>query len=439
MDLVVVGLNHRTAPVEVRERIAFQDDEVSDVLSATRNEGVLREAVLLSTCNRTEFYGLSNDNGAAEMYMRELIASQKKVDLAAHPGYAYTLTRMESVRHLLRVAAGLDSLVLGESQILGQVRRAHELAVGSGTCGLVLNRILQSAVTVGKRVRNETSIGAGAVSVASAAAELADKIFKDLSSRTVLLIGVGEMGALTARHMVERKVAQLTIANRTFHKAEELAHDLGGRAIPLDRLETALASVDIVISSTGATTPIVTREVMKPIASNRGGKPLFIIDIAVPRDFEASIGEIDGIFLHDIDDMNLLVDKNLVKRRAEIPKAETIVEQELEVFMNWRASLAATPVIKKLRERVDSLRALEVSKHRKRFCGADREQLELLTESIVSKILHPLMSHVREWSDEGPLGALRIDTLYEAFDLERPKITSVDSLEHGEGEPGEKD
>ncbi len=420
MDLIVVGLNHRTAPLEVRERVAFDEREVHGVLSRARRDEVLSEAILLSTCNRTEFYGLSNDNGAAEMYIRGLIAAAKRVDLTAHPGYAYTLTKLESVRHLLRVAAGLDSLVLGESQILGQVRRAHELSLESGACGLTMNRLLQSAVLVGRRVRSETTLGAGAVSVASAAAELAGKIFEDLSARSVLLIGVGEMGTLTARHMVERGVRKLTIANRTFHKAEELAKELSGTALPLDRLEPALTTADIAISSTGSTAPIVSRALMQSILAKRGGKPIFVIDIAVPRDFEASIGELDGVFLHDVDDMNLLVDRNLVKRRAEIPKAETIVEQEVEAFLSWRSSLAATPMIKRLRERVEELRSQEVERHRKRFCGADREQVDLLTESLVNKILHPVMNRVREWSDEGDLGALRIDSLYEAFDLERP-------------------
>jgi len=420
MDLIVVGLNHRTAPLEVRERVTFDESEVQAALSRARSEQVLSEAILLSTCNRTEFYGLSTDNGAAEMYIRGLIAAAKHVDLTAHPGYAYTLTRLESVRHLLRVAAGLDSLVLGESQILGQVRRAHELSLESGACGLTMNRLLHSAILVGRRVRNETALGAGAVSVASAAAELAGKIFEDLSARSVLLIGVGEMGTLTARHMVERGVKKLTIANRTFHKAEALARELGGTAVPLDRLESALADADIAISSTGATAPIVSRSLMQSIVARRGAKPIFIIDIAVPRDFEASIGDLDGVFLHDIDDMNLLVDRNLVKRRAEIPKAETIVEHEVEAFVAWRGSLAATPIIKRLRERVEELRSQEVERHRKRFCGADREQVDLLTESLVNKILHSVMSRVREWSDEGDLGALRIDTLYEAFDLDRP-------------------
>ncbi len=420
MDLIVVGMNHRTAPIEVRELVAFSEDEVLDVLAHTREEDTLSEAILLSTCNRTEFYGLSTDNGAAEMYIRKLIVEKKHIDLEAHPGYAYTLTRNESVRHLLRVAAGLDSLVLGESQILGQVRRAHELSLESRACGIVLNRILHSAVTVGKRVRNETAIGAGAVSVAGAASELAGKIFEDLKTRKVLLIGVGEMGTLTARHMVERGVRQLVIANRTYSKAEELSQKLGGKAASLDRLEECLAEADIVISSTGATAPIVTCDTMQPIVSRRGGHPIYVIDIAVPRDFESTIADLDGIFLHDIDDMDVLVDRNLEKRRAEIPKAEAIVEHELENFGSWRSSLAATPLIKKIRERVEALRKQELDRHQKRFCRDDREQVDLLTESLVNKILHPLMNHVRDWSDAGELSALRIDTLYEAFDLERP-------------------
>lgn len=420
MDLIVVGLNHRTAPVSVREKVAFTDAEVRALLGRTLRGSTLREALVLSTCNRTEFYGLSSDNGTAELYIRNLIAGEKNVDLAAHPGYAYTLTRHESVRHLLRVAAGLDSLVLGESQILGQVRRAYELSVESRSCGIVMNRVLQGAISVGKRVRNETAIGAGAVSVASAASELAAKIFEDLSEQRVLLIGVGEMGALTARQMVDKGVSRLTIANRTFRKAEELARELGGRAVPLDRLEEALSGADIVISCTGATTPVVSKRLMSSIVSRRGGQPIYVIDIAVPRDFEASIGDLDGVFLHDIDGMNVLVDRNLEKRRAEIPKAEAIVERELEEIVAWRSSLSATPVIKKLRERVEALRAQELARHGKRFCRSDREELDKLTESLVNKILHPLMSHVRDWSDSGELGELRIDTLYEAFDLERP-------------------
>jgi len=423
MDLIVVGMNHRTAPVDVREQVSFSEDEIKNVLRRARRETILSEAILLSTCNRTEFYGLSADNGAAEMYVRNLLAQEKHINLDAHPGYAYTLTRRESVRHLLRVAAGLDSLVLGESQILGQVRRAHELSLQSHACGIVLNRILQSAIAVGKRVRNETSIGTGAVSVASAAAELANKIFADLSSRKVLLIGVGEMGTLLARHMIERGVSSPIIANRTFARAEKLAEQLSGKAIPLDRKEKALVEADIVISCTGATTPIVDATTMAGIVEQRGGRPLYVIDIAVPRDFEGAIGDMDGVFLHDIDDMNVLVDRNLDQRRAEIPKAESIVEHELESFTAWRSSLSATPLIKGLREHVEKLRAQELARHQRRFCDDDKEQADLLTESLVNKILHPLMSRVREWGDSGELGAVRIDMLYEAFDIERPDET----------------
>ena len=222
------------------------------------------------------------------------------------------------------------------------------------------------------------------------------------------------------RYMVERGVRELVIANRTFSKAEELSRKLGGIAAPLDRLEEYLAEADIVISSTGATAPIVTCDTMRSIRSRRGGRPIYVIDIAAPRDFEPSIARLDGVFLHDIDDMNVLVDRNLDKRRAEIPRAEAIVEHEIENFTVWRSSLAATPVIKKLRERVEALRKQELKRHQKRFCRDDREQADLLTESLVNKILHPLMNHVRDWSDTGELGTLRIDTLYEAFDLERP-------------------
>ena len=419
MELVVVGLNHRSAPIEIREQVAFADNEVLEILNSVREEKRLLESMLVSTCNRTEFYGISTNEDEANLYIRELLSRFKTVNLSSNNSYAYTLTRTESIRHLFRVAAGLDSMVLGEPQILGQVRQAHELAIKAQASGLVLNKMLQSAMATGRRIRNETQIGAGAISVASAAAELAGKIFDDLSKRSVLLIGVGEMGALTARHMLDRGVRKLTIANRTYHKAEELADSMGGQARSLDQIENTMESVDIVISSTGAAQPLVRKEQMRQILSQRSGRPLYVIDIAVPRDFDQSIGKLDGIFLHDIDDMNLLVNRNLNERREEIPQAEAIIEQQLEVFLTWRRSLAAAPAIKKLREHIRELRVREVSRHAKRFCSEDQNQLDRLTESILNKILHPMMANVRDWNEDSPLGAIRIDTLYEAFGLER--------------------
>ena len=420
MNLLVVGLNHRTAPIDVREKVAFSDDEVRDILARTRSEETLGEVLVLSTCNRTEFYGLSTDNGAAEMYIRNLITQQKRVDLAAHPGYAYTLSDVESARHLMRVATGLDSMLLGEPQILGQVKQAHQLSVESDASGLVLNRLLQAAIIAGKRVRTETRLGGGAISVASAASELAGKIYQDLSTRSVLLIGAGEMGELTARHMLERGVSDLTIANRTFSKALELSRELDGKALPLDRVEEALVTADIVISSTGATEPVIRETQMRSIVSQRSGRPIYIIDIAVPRDFEPQIERLDGVFLHNLDAMNLLVERGLEERRGEIPQAETIVEEELEGFLNWRSSLAATPTIKQLRERLEEIRRQEVARYRGRFCDEDQEQLDRLTEGLVKKIFHPAMGKIRDWSGKGERDTLRIDTIYELFDLPRP-------------------
>ncbi len=434
MNLLVVGMNHRTAPIDVREKVAFSDSEIRDILSRTRAEETLGEVLVLSTCNRTEFYGLSTDNGAAEMYIRNLIAQQKKVDLAAHPGYAYTLSDVESARHLMRVATGLDSMLLGEPQILGQVKQAHQLSVESDACGLVLNRLLQAAIVAGKRVRTETRLGGGAISVASAASELAGKIFQDLSTRSVLLIGAGEMGELTARHMLERGVSDLTIANRTFSKAHELSRELDGKALPLDRVEEALVSTDIVISSTGATEPIVSEAQMRTIVSKRAGRPIYIIDIAVPRDFEPRIERLDGVFLHNLEALNLLVEKSLEDRRGEIPQAEMIVEEELEGFLNWRNSLAATPTIKQLREKLEEIRRQEVARYRGRFCDEDQEQLDRLTEGLMKKIFHPAMGRIRDWSSKGKLGALRIDTIYELFELPRPP-----GRPNQRGQPGQED
>jgi glutamyl-tRNA reductase len=232
------------------------------------------------------------------------------------------------------------------------------------------------------------------------------------------------MGKLTARHMMERGVTKLTIANRTYSKADELAREMGGQALPLDRVDEGLISADIVISSTGATEPIVTVNQMKSILTKRGRPPIYIIDIAAPRDFDPAIGKLDGVFLHNIDAMNQLVKMNVEKRRSEIPKADSIVEQELESFLSWRQSLVAAPAIKKLREKVEEIRAQEVDRHRKRFCQEDSEHVDRLTEGVVNKILHPLMTHIRQWSNDDELGALRIDTIYEAFELPRSRDSS---------------
>ncbi|MFQ6093899.1 MAG: glutamyl-tRNA reductase [bacterium] len=417
MDLTVVGINHTTAPVEIREMVSFSPEEVKRALIRIREEAAVRESMILSTCNRTEFYiGFSNITDVQRHAVR-LISQEKGIDFSPEDDHFYSLTALDGVGHLFRVAAGLDSMMVGEAQILGQVKDAYRLACECATTGVLLNRLLHAAFRVGKRVRSETKIGMGSVSVSYAAVELAQNIFNDLTQRTVLLVGAGKMGKLTAKHLKDRGVRSLLITNRTPTRGEELADELGGQAIPWQTFKEKMKDVDVIISTTGSKETIVSSEDMKAILGRRAKRPMFIIDIAVPRDFDPEIGHLKNVLLYNVDDLQSIVDQNLEKRRCEIPKAEAIVNEEVEGFKSWYRSLNVAPLIKSLYQKFDWVRQQEVERNRKRFLREDWDQLELLTQSIVQKLLHIPISKLKEYNSDPYTGLTRIETIQEVFDL----------------------
>jgi len=400
--IVVVGLNHETAPVAVREALAFPKEALPEALARVRGEAGLGEAVILSTCNRVEVYGRSADSsGDAVAAFLARYHSRDLEDIAPH---LYRLEGEAAVRHAFRVAASLDSMVMGEPQILGQVKDAYEVAEKAGSLGSVLNALRNRSVAAAKRARTETAIGRNAVSVSHVAVELARKIFGDLRDRSVLLVGAGKMSEVAARQMVRDGARASVLGGRTFEKAEQLAAALGGRAAPLEALRAELARADIVISGTGAPGIVIRREDVEAAQAARRGRPLFLIDIAVPRDVAEDAGKVSGVFLYDLDDIKTVAEANLRERKKEASAAEAILEQEIKEFLEWRRSLEVVPLLVELRKRADEIRRTEVEKARRRLGPLTPEQesaLEAATSAIVNKLLHGPTVQLKQMAGNG--------------------------------------
>jgi glutamyl-tRNA reductase len=387
-ELLVVGLSHRTAPLAVRERLAFSDDAL---VPAVREIGALPtvgEAMLLSTCNRVEIYAAArSDPPAAVAEIRRYLSTTRQIEEVVLATHVYDRVGPAAVQHVFRVAASLDSLVVGEPQILGQLKDAYGVATGAGAVGPVLGRCVERAFGVAKRVRTETSIARGAANVSSVAVELATKVFGDLEGKTVLVIGAGKMSALAARHLIGAGATDVVVVNRSPQRAEALAADIGGAAQPWDKLEDLLGQVDVVVSSTGAQQPIIGKALMKQVMKLRRHRPIFLIDIAVPRDVESEAGKLDGVYLFDIDDLERVVVENRKGRERESASAEKIVEEETRQFIAWLRQQTVTPTLKALRERFHAVALAEVKK-----LGDDEAQRRL-AEAIIGKLLHsPLMA-----------------------------------------------
>jgi len=400
--IVVVGLNHETAPVAVREALAFPREALPEALARVCEEAGLGEAVILSTCNRVEVYGRSTESsGDAVAGFLARYHSRSLEDIAPH---LYCLEGDAAVRHAFRVAASLDSMVMGEPQILGQVKEAYEAAEKAGSLGSVLTALRNRSVAAAKRARTETAIGRNAVSVSHVAVELARKIFGDLRDRSVLLVGAGKMSEVAAHQMVRDGARASVLGGRTFEKAEQLAVALGGRAAPLEALRVELARADIVISGTGAPGIVIRREDVEAAQAARRGRPLFLIDIAVPRDVAEDAGKVSGVFLYDLDDIKTVAEANLRERKKEASAAEAILEQEIGEFLEWRRSLEVVPLLVELRKRADEIRRTEIEKARRRLGPLTPEQesaLEAATSAIVNKLLHGPTVQLKEMAGNG--------------------------------------
>jgi len=404
MDIIVLGLNHTTAPVHIRERVAFPEKEIHAPLRAVRDLPGVRESMILSTCNRVEITAVVEERDGGAAAIRRWVAAHHAVPEGELAPHLYLHAGRGAARHLFRVASSLDSLILGEPQILGQVKDAYQYAREAGTVGGVLDRLLKKALSTAKLVRTETEIARSAVSVSFAAVELAKKIFGDIEGRTAMIVGAGEMGELALRHLVSSGVREVLVCNRTFEKAVELAREFGGSAVRYEDLFDQLVVTDIVISSTGAPHFVIRGEDVKRLMRRRHHRPMFFIDIAVPRDIDPAVNDIDNAYLYNVDDLQAVVDANVAERRREAEKAEGIVEGEVDTFERWLGSLEVVPTIVELRRRVDEMRRAELEKSLAKLSHLpekDRAQVGRLTESLVNKILHSPLTVLKASAETG--------------------------------------
>lgn len=419
MRILALGLNHHTAPVEVREKLAFTENDQPQALMRLVEEYGLSEAAILSTCNRSEFYIAGDGERGLEQAQR-FLADTRDVDAKQLQSHFYTLSGADAATHLFRVACGVDSLVLGESQILKQVRTALDTAQRNGSARLLLNELFQRSLRTGKRARSETDIGRGHLSISTAAVELASQVFDQLESCHVLLLGAGEMSELTAQYLVEAEVASLRVANRTFARAEELARRFAGSAVDFASLAQHLASTDIVITSTSAPGFVVTPSMLQQAMKERRGRPLFLIDIAVPRDVDPAARQIDNVFLFDIDDLQQVVASNKKDRESEIAKVQLIIEDELRDFLHWFNALGAGPLIRDLRQRAAELQSVELGRWSAKLnllSDADRKLVENILRGYANKLLHEPLVQVRDFANADD-GYMRLDTVRKLFALE---------------------
>jgi glutamyl-tRNA reductase len=402
MRLLVVGLSHRTAPIELRERVDFARHGLDAALAALAERGVCRESVVLSTCNRAEIYAVA-DSAAATETLERFFSEYHQVDHGSMAEHLYTISGRDAARHLFRVAAGLDSLVVGEPQILGQVKAAYATASDLQFTGALINRLFHSAFGVGKRVRSETGLGEGAVSVSYAAIALARKIFGNLSGLNVVIVGAGEMAKLTAVHLRAQQVRQMTITSRTLAAAEALATELGASAAPWTELYAAVGNADIVVTATGASEPILTRRAVEEVMRPRRHRPVFIIDIAVPRDVEPEVGDLNQVFLYNIDDLQTIVKENLARRTAELDRAEAIVDDEVARFSSWMQSRDIIPTVVALRQRFEAVRQSELLRLEPKLAGLPpeaRARIDEITRLIVEKLLLTPTEQLKAVNDE---------------------------------------
>ncbi len=465
MEISVIGINHRSAPVDVRERFALPSVLAKKLLRTIRAEKIFSEALVLDTCNRTEVYFVNKTQKDSLKHLLDHIAQLKQTSPLADTSVFYHHQGLDVIRHLFRVAGTLDSQMVGEHQILGQLKDAYRLALDAGTARFLLNKLLHWAFRVGKRVQTQTQLGRGSVSIATSAVELAGQIFSKLSGKTVLVVGAGETAELAAKALLRSGVNELIVANRTLSRAESLAEDfvqnrraknlkaktvcpasldeqnkvcpvlagqkaedgsstgseqpLRARGIGLDEIPAVIGGVDLLICSTGSSEPVLTYQ---NVASSlrHENHPLLIIDISVPRNVEARLGELPNVFLYNIDDLDMLVARNLERRREEIPRAEAIIDDEVEQFGKWLDSLQVAPTIKLLQRRLAQLQEAQISRYGRKFASSDQKELEEFSRGLCSKILHKPLAFLRELATDSANseGLAAVDTIRRMFDLD---------------------
>jgi glutamyl-tRNA reductase len=420
MNIVVVGLSHKTASVDIREKVAFSPTQMEKPLRELVSLEDITEGVIVSTCNRVEIYATTRDIAGGMSRLKRFMADYHRIPLETLEPHLYAHHSEDAIRHVFRVASSLDSMVVGEPQILGQIKTSYGYAAEYKSSGIILNRFLHKAFSVAKRVRTETKIASSAVSVSFAAVELAKKIFGDISDKTVMLIGAGEMCELAAKHFINSGVRGVMVTNRTYEKAEKLAEEFDGKPVPFEDLYDHLHKADIILSSTGATHFIIRPKEMEEVIRRRKHKPMFFIDIAVPRDIDPKVNDVENVYLYDMDDLQGVIASNLEARKQEALKAEAIIDQEIGQFFKWLSSLDVTPTIVALRSKFDEIRRAEMEKTLagwKDLPPDGQKRLEALTNAMMNKLLHSPTALLKR-SGQGGRNDLYVDALRNLFELE---------------------
>lgn len=415
MKALVVGLNHKIADVDVREKLAFSGPRLEEGLMRFKGLPWVEEAIILSTCNRVELYANVVDIQKASESIKDFLSEFHNIRRGSLDTGLYIYNGTEAVRHVFRVASSLDSMVLGEPQILGQLKASFELALSKKTTGILLNKLMKKAISVAKRVRTETKIAENAVSISFAAVELAKKIFTDLSKRVFMLLGAGEMAELAAKHLISTGVKEVLVSNRTYERACELSEEFKGKPIRFEEFIQEMARTDIVICSTGAPTYILTKTQMQKVMRDRKQRQVFIIDISVPRNIDPEINDLDNVYLYNVDDLQGVVDSNLFERRKEAEKAEKIIEEEMDTFLKWQASLDSVPTIVALREKAEGIKREELGKLLHKIPGIgekEREAIEYMATALVNKLIHPPTAALKEASEDKETVVATIRRLY---------------------------
>ena len=415
MNILAIGLSHKTASVELREKVAFNGPKLEEGLLGLKQLSGVNEVTLLSTCNRVEIYLSVKDRIAAAEAVKDFISGFHGIGRPEFERSLYVHDNTEAVRHVLRVASSLDSMIVGEPQILGQLKDAFEFSLSKKTTGVLLNRLMKKAISTAKRVRTETRIAENAVSISFAAVELAKKIFTELSGKAFMLLGAGEMAELAARHLVSSGVTDVKVSNRTYSRGCELASDFNGKAVRFEDFISELVHTDILICSTGAPTYVLLKDQMQRVMKERRHRPVFLIDISVPRNIDPEINKIDNVYLYNVDDLQEVVDTNILERKKEATKAETIVEEEVAKFDHWLTTLDSVPVIVALRQKAEDIRRDEIEKFRNKYPDLDREKMEAvehLASALTNKLIHNPTVALKESAEDREMITFVVKKIY---------------------------
>jgi glutamyl-tRNA reductase len=421
IQVALIGCSHRTAPVELRERLSFTPKQALDAADELRRQGIVEEAVVVSTCNRSELYGVPAEVGiTVTEAMEDFFTSFHGIPRAELNGRIYRWVGPDAVRHLFRVASGLDSMMLGEAEILGQIRAAYSHALDHGATGPILNRAFQGALEVGKRVRAETEVGARPMSVGLAGVKLAERVFGNLKGHSALILGAGAVAEQVVEHLRNRGIGSLRVVNRSFDHAAELAARMGGEALRWESLETVLGVPDIIVTSIGATGCVLTREMLERAIEARGGRPVFVVDLGVPRNVDSGGEVLYNLYLYDIDDLGEIVEQNKKAREAEVPRAEAIIAEHIARFESWRAALEAGSIVDDLRDRFHKHREILLRERlgeMQDLTPAERQRITRITEELIDRVLDQPAERLREGRGmRGRLGA--IEALRHLFGLD---------------------